>query len=122
MEDRYKLGIEEIDNQHQKIFDLIDELCFIDDKSTKQIKKIIIELKKYSSYHFKTEEKYFTDIDFIEKDKHIHLHDMFIKTIEYYYESPELLNKKKLYTFLNSWIKNHILIEDKKYITKEYIK
>jgi hemerythrin-like metal-binding protein len=122
MDDKYKLGIEIIDNQHKKIFDLIDKLCVIENNEKKIVKSIINELKEYSEYHFKTEEDYFKSLNFSESEKHIHLHDIFIQTIEYYYEFPEKLNKKKLYTFLNTWIKNHILIEDKKYITKEYIK
>jgi len=122
MDDKYKLGIKMIDKQHQRIFDLIDKLCDVDKNEKKIVKSIIQELKEYSEYHFKSEEEYFKNINFSETDKHIHLHKMFIQTTEYYYEFPEKLNKKKLYTFLNTWIKNHILIEDKKYITKEYIK
>jgi len=122
MDKKYKLGIKMIDNQHQKIFDLIDKLCDVDKNEKKLVKSIIKELKEYSEYHFSSEEEYFKKLDFTEAEKHIHLHDMFIQTIEYYHEFPEKLNKKKLYTFLNTWIKNHILIEDKKYITKEYIR
>jgi len=120
MDDKYKLGIDTIDIQHQKIFDIINDLC--DTNTVSDMEKIIKELKEYSIYHFKTEEEYFMSIEFIESETHKHLHNMFIQTMEYYSDFPEKLNKKKLYTFLNTWIKNHILIEDKKYITKEFIK
>lgn len=122
MDDKYKLGIKMIDEQHQRIFDLIDLLCDIDRTDKKRIKAIIEELKDYSEYHFKSEEEYFKSIKFTETDNHIHLHGVFIQTIEYYYDFPNKLSKKKLYTFLNTWIKHHILVEDKKYVTKEYIK
>ena len=117
MEKKYKLGIPFIDEQHQQLFDIVDKLG--DEKIT--IKNIIEELKKYTEYHFKTEEEYFLSIGFIEADEHIHLHEIFIETINYYQEFPEKLNKGKLNMFLRSWIKNHILHEDMKYIIKEKI-
>ena len=121
MNEKYKLGIDMIDKQHEKLIDLIEKLCKIEKNEKNSIKSIILELKKYSEYHFKTEEDYFNSINFTDANNHIHLHNMFIQTVEYYYEYPEKLNKKKLYTFLNTWIKNHILIEDKKYVTEKYI-
>ena len=117
----YKLGIEIIDEQHQKIFDMIESLNInIDDDS--MLPEIMKELNDYSIQHFKTEEKYFKNLEFNDMENHIHLHDMFSQTINFYLENSEQLNKKKIYTFLQSWIKNHILIEDKKYTIKENIK
>jgi len=119
MKDKYKLGIDIIDEQHQKIFDLIEKLCKNIDENGLEI--IINELKEYSIYHFDTEEKYFNNINFKLAVEHTQLHNIFIETIDYYYENFEKLNKKKLYTFLQTWIKKHILIEDKKYTLKENI-
>ena len=44
---------------------------------------IIKKLKKYSQEHFKTEEDYFNNINFINAEKHIQSHNMFIHTEDY---------------------------------------
>ena len=120
VEEKYKLGIEIIDNQHQKIFDMINGLC--DDCSNEILKEMIIELKDYSLYHFETEETYFKEKNFNDSANHIRLHEIFSETIDFYFQYPENLNKEKIYIFLNNWIKRHILIEDKKYTLKENLK
>jgi len=115
MLDKYKLGIDIIDKQHEQIFKIINKLM---DKNC-DMSEIIKELKDYSIYHFDTEEKYFESINFKNAENHVNLHNIFIQTINYYSENSDKLNKKKIYSFLQSWIKNHILIEDKKYTLKE---
>jgi len=117
MLEKYKLGIEIIDNQHKRIFEIIEKLC--DQECDDCMSEIIQELKDYAKYHFDTEETYFKNIGYIGADEHINLHNIFTQTISYYSDTNSKLNKKKIYTFLQSWIKNHILIEDKKYTLKE---
>ena len=119
VEEKYKLGIEIIDNQHQKIFDMIELLC--QTIGEKDLIKIINELKQYSIYHFKTEEDYFKEIHFTKAVEHIKTHNIFIQTIDFYFEHPQKLNKMKLHTFLTTWIQEHILIDDKEYTKKENI-
>jgi hemerythrin-like metal-binding protein len=123
MLDKYKLGIDVIDEQHQKLFDLIDKMCVEDEEdcSPKLMLEIISELKDYSLYHFKTEEEYFNKLNFKESKYHVNLHEIFIETIDFYYNNPKKLNRIKIYSFLQSWIRHHILIEDKKYTLPKYI-
>ena len=119
MDDKYKLGIKIIDEQHQKIFDLIGKLC--DNITSGDLLRIIQELKDYSLYHFQTEEEYFDSIDFKYSTEHKILHNNFDQTIDFYFVNPDTLNKKKIHTFLTVWIENHILVEDQKYTLKENI-
>jgi len=119
MLEKYKLGIEIIDNQHEKIFELIEKLC--DECTKSELLDMVKELKEYSEYHFKTEEEYFHDRNFKFSEEHIQLHNIFIETINYYFENPKKLKKEKIYVFLLTWIEKHILIEDKKYTIKENI-
>jgi hemerythrin-like metal-binding protein len=118
MLEKYKLGIEIIDIQHQKIFDIIDKLILIyDSGDSESFSEIIEELIEYSMYHFETEEEYFKVINFYDAENHINLHNVFIQTINYYSdEEKDSSTIKKMYSFLQHWIKKHILIEDKKYI------
>jgi len=119
MLEKYKLGIDIIDKQHEKLFELIEKLC--NDCTKDELINMIKELKDYSEYHFATEEKYFDNLNFKFSEEHKRLHENFTLTIEYYFENPEKLKKEKIYSFLNSWIKKHILIEDKKYTKKQNI-
>jgi len=119
MLEKYKLGIDIIDRQHEKIFELINR-C--DESSFEELMVIIKELKDYSEYHFETEENYFDDLNFKFSEEHKRLHENFSITIDYYFKNPKKLKKEKIYSFLKSWIKNHILVEDKKYTKKQNIK
>ena len=47
MEDKYKLGIKMIDDQHQKIFDLIDRLCDVEKHEKKIVKSVIKECLRH---------------------------------------------------------------------------
>jgi len=117
---KYLLGIEIIDKQHQKIFDLITQLSEVN-INRENLMKIIQELKDYSIYHFETEEKYFDDLGFKYSSEHKILHNIFIETIDFYFVNPQKIKKEKLHTFLITWIDNHILEEDLKYTLKENI-
>ena len=120
MLDKYKLGIDIIDKQHERLFDLIENLY--NGTTDDELMILIKELKDYTEYHFSTEEEYFDGLKFKFSEEHKRLHENFSTTIKYYFESPEKLKKEKIYSFLNSWIKKHILIEDKKYTKKQNIK
>ena len=57
----YSVNIKEIDQQHRKLFDLINLLYDSSLLNEKEdiLEKIFVELKDYAFVHFKDEEKYF---------------------------------------------------------------
>ncbi len=120
--EEFKTGIDIIDEQHKRLFEIADETYkllkneFITDKYDK-IVHLIEELKEYTSFHFKTEEDYMESInykrmftqkiehqDFIKKLDEIDLNKIDENQEEYILE---LLN------FLNDWLVNHICTNDK---------
>ena len=67
--DDYKLGVQLIDDQHKKLFeicgrayDLLKNEVYIDKYD--RIVEIIEELKQYALYHFKSEEEYMKSIGY----------------------------------------------------------
>lgn len=119
-EDEYSVNISEIDNQHKKIIELLNLLyqSFVDNKHNQIIGKIIDELEAFTEYHFKTEEKYFKELDPDLREKHYEEHQFFIKKLNKFKEESQKNNTALIFTiinFLNDWLTNHILIEDKKY-------
>ena|SRR5690554_3784840 len=121
--DDYKIGVPEIDEQHEKLFeicgrayDLLKNEIYLDKYD--KIMEIIDELKQYTIYHFKYEEEYMKKIgykrllsqkvahdDFVEKIKNIDLKSIDLK------QDTAIMD---ILDFVVKWIENHILREDKR--------
>ena len=59
--DLFSVGVKLIDNQHKKLFAIINELINATENKQqhKVIKKILAEIIAYTEYHFSSEEKFF---------------------------------------------------------------
>lgn len=118
--DEYNLGIKEIDEQHQKFFEILasaNDILLLE-KHTSDQEKIIKEMFDYADYHFSTEEKYFEKFDYSEKDTHEKEHDEYRrKTLDFH---KKISTEKDVYTemidFIYGWWVGHILNTDRKYI------
>ena len=116
----YSVGIKEIDMQHMKLIDMINKLYnLFMNKNYDDIKSIMRELKDYTLYHFSTEEKLFREKKYANEREHIEKHGELIEQlnnlIAEYANTPSILTMKTM-TFLQKWLTNHILKEDKKYM------
>ncbi|MDF2819585.1 MAG: iron-binding protein hemerythrin [Clostridiales bacterium] len=121
MKDEYKLGIELIDNEHTRLFEIGEEvyqLLINEDVVDKydKIVEIIEELKEYTVRHFKHEEEYMASIAykrlFSQKVEH---NDFIAKVEEIDYERIDQNQQEymmELLSFLNDWLVNHILMQD----------
>mgnify|MGYP000998529834 CR=1 FL=1 len=119
--DEYKIGVETIDNQHKKLFEIANtayELLKNDTYIDKydRIVQILEELKEYTKFHFKSEEEYMESIgykrllsqkvahnDFIDKIYSINLSEIDENQDEYILE---------ILDFIVNWISVHILESD----------
>lgn len=122
MKEEYKIGIEHIDEQHKKLFELADKAYmllkddFTIDKYDKII-EIITELKEYTIFHFKSEEEYMESINYKRMFTQKIEHDKFIKTLEAidlnHIDQNQDESLVKMLEFLNEWLTEHILKNDK---------
>ncbi len=124
-EDSYSVGVRKIDEQHKKLFDLINQLgnAMITGKGRDIISKLLKELKDYTVYHFTDEEKLMEDNGYPELLSHKDIHKNFvnkIKDFEKKNEEGNLSLSVDLFNFLKDWLKGHILGTDMKY--KEFFK
>ncbi len=109
-----------VDKQHKKLIELLNQLytAFLQNQSHQMLLDIISELKKYTIYHFKTEEAIFDKFGFVFSREHKNEHKFFTdKVREFafkYFHNPDLLTVEIL-DFLFNWVINHILLSDKKY-------
>lgn len=120
--DDYKIGVAQIDEQHQKLFEisgriydlLKDEYAF--DKYDR-IMALIGELKDYTVFHFKSEEEYMQSIGYRKYLSQKVEHDDFIEKINQVDfnavdENPDAYLLEIL-DFVVDWISRHILEKDK---------
>ncbi|HHV74678.1 MULTISPECIES: bacteriohemerythrin [unclassified Thermoanaerobacterium] len=124
----FRLGIDEIDKQHKRLFDIANEAYdllkneFAIDKYD-HIVDIIKELKDYTIYHFDYEEGYMKSIGFKKLLSHKVLHDDFKEKINNIDLDKIDQNQdeyiKDILNFLVDWIEKHILKDDRLYAEKQ---
>lgn len=120
--DEYLTGIELVDNEHKKLFEIADRAYyllkdqFVPDKYD-SILEIILELKNYTKKHFADEEEYMASINYKRMFTQKIEHDAFIAKLEEVNldtmdenQSQTLLD---LVDFLSNWLFHHILENDK---------
>ncbi len=120
-EDKYSVGVEEIDNQHKRMFEVINELLdAINTNSTEESLGHIIEsLIQYKKFHFATEEKYFKEFNYDETIEHINKHKEFndkLNALKEKYLNYTVEFAFELVDFLEDWLLNHLTVVDQKYI------
>ena len=120
--DDFLVGIDEIDEQHKKLFaianrayELLNNDLYVDKYD--RIVSIIEELKDYTVFHFTFEEEYMMKIKYKKFFTQKIQHESFMKKINEINLNEIDSNQDKslleLLDFINNWISNHILIMDK---------
>lgn len=117
----YLTGIELIDSEHKRLFEIADEAYyllkdeFIVDKYD-HIREIILELRNYTIKHFADEEEYMESIQYKRMFTQKVEHEAFIAKLNKVnldvmdeYQTQTLLD---LVAFLNKWLLHHILEND----------
>ena len=116
----YSVGNDEMDDQHQKLIAMINELheAMTQGKGSKMVADIVIRMVDYSKVHFEAEEKLMKKHNYSGLADHITEHQAFIAKAHEY----ELQIKNgsfnvsiSIATFLKDWLTNHILKMDKAY-------
>ena len=114
-----RLGYDEVDAQHRLLFAIANELIDIDNpqKQGPEIKYLLTHLREYVEEHFADEEKFLERVKYPELEDHKNKHAQIVKEIkDSLTSSSNLIQlKRKLEDLLYNWVKQHILIEDKKY-------
>ena len=121
MKEQYKLGVLQIDEEHEKLFE-IGESAFILLNDNYSIDKydrivdIIEELVDYTKVHFKDEENYMKQIGYRGLETQIEDHKKFVHKIN----SLDLNNINKdqdeyimgIFKFVADWLVHHIIEKD----------
>lgn len=127
MKPEYYTGIEAIDQEHSRLFDMAQETQdllgdnLLYDK-TEKLNSLISELIDYTKTHFAHEEAFMRSIHYAEIDSHMVLHRKFEDNLMQF--DPDCLEDvdnqneivEKLLGFLITWLIDHIQRMDMQYI------
>jgi len=114
------VGIQEIDEQHKLLVDLINQLHEAVVKSTDNviIGDILEELTQYTIVHFTVEESLMRIFDYSRYEEHKEQHKLLrdqIFELQVKIKTGDVDVGMELLSFLRTWLTRHILMEDKQY-------
>jgi len=118
-------GIEEIDRQHKKLFEIAEKLYQAKSGNPEMLnQKIAVtarELLDYAKIHFATEERMMEEAGFEGYAEHKKIHSMFAEKAEAYQarideRSDDVFLAMEIMNFLIDWIVDHISVTDKEYV------
>lgn len=115
--DVYAIGVRLIDEQHKKLFSLINAFSELPEteKARPERQKLAAGIAAFTREHFDTEEKLMRTHGYPELDRHRSEHDELFASVQ---ETAKTLvppvGSADLATFLKDWLVDHTLQEDKK--------
>lgn len=120
--DRFNLGVEEIDQAHQKLFSIVNKLIAFTENPDKQqhaCREGIKYFKNYAVKHFAEEEAYMKSIAYSGLAMHKKLHDTLreqtLPALEEELETQEysLESVQHFIGICVGWLTGHIMVEDR---------
>lgn len=116
----YSVNVKEIDEQHKKLFGIINALhqALLDEKGRETQNRVIAEMIDYANTHFKTEEKYMLQFNFSWYHEHKTEHERYKKKaleLKERLENVGFVSTLEILNFLKDWWEGHILKIDKNY-------
>ena len=119
----FEVGISEIDQQHRKLVDMINELAaaIVEGARLPDVQELINRLTEYSEMHFNGEEKiiFASSLDEEEKLRHQNAHRCFVEKAHSLASRTDLQQddtSQQILEFLTTWLISHILGSDMKYV------
>ena len=118
----FKLGIEEIDNDHMNLINLLNQVQALLSEGKKDEARIFFSemLSAYINEHFTREEKFMESIGFPGLEEHKQIHEKFRDSFKELAPSIALSDEAAFFKALSetyTWIILHIGKTDKKYVT-----
>ena len=119
-DDSLTTGISIIDAQHKVLINKLNKLnSSIKALNNSELNILLDELLEYTFYHFETEEDYFEEYNYENKEAHVKEHDGFRKYLKKLLK-VDIKNdtnlQNELLNFLKNWVEHHIKDVDMKYV------
>ena len=115
----FSVGVTEIDTQHKKLIDLINQLndAMQAGKGADVLGKVLSELINYTVYHFGYEESQMSQHHYEDTPAHKHEHKKFVDTVGDFkkkFDTGSAVISVEIMNFLRDWLTNHIMKTEKK--------
>lgn len=123
--DEYKIGLELVDEQHMRLFEIAGEIYDLvkiseDIDKFDEIVDLIQELKDYTVFHFEKEEAYMLENRYPKFFAHKAMHETFIEKVSSVSITSLDENQTEylleMLEFVLDWLQNHILKVDKEIV------
>lgn len=117
---KYSVGVDSMDRQHTKLFEILNELhtAMLKGQAQKITGDLLSKLVSYTREHFAAEEALMAAARYSALEQHRVKHRALLKQVddlsERYKRGENNLNLHLL-NFLRDWLTNHIQQEDKQY-------
>ena len=116
----YSVNVAEIDQQHQTLIRMINELndAMSQGKGKEVLGRIIGGLTAYTGTHFATEERYFDRFGYPDADSHKQNHAAFVRKVgdvREKFRKGQLGLTIEILDFLSDWLGEHITRSDRQY-------
>lgn len=126
--DSYRLGVEQIDEQHMELFRMTEDLvnAVKDGASVEVCQKALGFLKDYVIYHFRDEEAYQQSIHYCDSEAHKKEHRQFTQTVLNYEQRLtehgfDTKIMKDLAGTVTAWLIYHVVDTDQKLVSGQKI-
>jgi hemerythrin-like metal-binding protein len=115
-----ELGIKEIDEQHRRLVDILNEVIHrkTSGSAGRKLEQIIEDLVDYTDYHFKAEEQIMERFGYGGLAEHRRMHDGFSDRLRVLYlntASGDGERTDEILDFLKEWLLHHIMKVDRQY-------
>ncbi len=112
------VDVEEIDIQHKKLIQLINEAYeAIQRHDERMMTTLIDKMRDYAKIHFATEEALIKKHGFPDIEAHKFQHAKFNNTVDDFKKNQfEKTNFSQIFIFLSRWLTSHIMEDDMQYV------
>lgn len=119
-DEKYAVGIGEIDLQHKCLVQMINDLhaALLAERGQQALTEIVGRMVDYTAYHFSTEESLLKNNGYALYGAHKHEHEAFAakaQELKQRVDNKRFVLSLEVIHFLRDWLSQHILVNDKKY-------
>ena len=119
--ERYAVGVELLDNQHRRLFALVNELFALirAGKADREINDFILKVRDYVDVHFSDEERMMTRTNYPDYEMHRAEHQEMLAQVRRYQERAargDPVNPMSLLEEMVIWLHSHLARSDRGYV------
>ncbi len=120
--DEYCVGIPEIDDQHQLLVGLINDLqnAMYEGNAKGALQEILARLVSYTEVHFALEERLLLEREYSGLQEHHNEHELLKRRVTGVRDDflSGVIPAREVMRFLKGWLSGHIMVHDQAYARK----